>query len=88
MWRDVQCMPSKSHIAFALSLSYQSTYNIYLEGRGDARVRINLIQKPTPILLVKNTRKPPRLIFKGLDILNLDAEYIAWFGAFNLKGSR
>lgn len=37
---------------------------------------------------MKNTRKPPRLIFKGLNILYLDAEYIARFGAFNLKGSR
>lgn len=36
---------------------------------------------------MENTRKPPRLIFKGLDVLYLDAEYIARFCAFNLKGT-
>lgn len=41
--------------------------------KGYLRMRINLIQKPAPILFMKNTRKPPRLVFKGLHILDFDA---------------
>lgn len=37
---------------------------------------------------MENTRKPPRLIFKGLHILDFDAEYIARFGALDFEGSR
>jgi hypothetical protein len=51
----------------------------------DLRLRIMLIQEPTTIPPIKDSRESPRAMVKWLDILNLDNENIAGLGAFNLK---
>lgn len=55
------------------------------EGDDIIRFRINLIQEPTPITLLKDTCEPPRLVLEGLHILNLDEEDVAWLCGLDLK---
>jgi hypothetical protein len=50
------------------------------------RRRINLIEKPTPVRLVKNTREPPGLVLKGLHIHDLNKEQVALFRSLDLEG--
>jgi hypothetical protein len=100
MWREEQNMPSKSHIALALSYAHQSHLlhsNLYTYFHDiirkvtkgvHKRLRINLIQKPTPILLIENPRKPPRLLLHRLHILDLDEQHVARFRGLDVEGSR
>ena len=39
-------------------------------------------------MTIKHTGEPPWLILKGLHVLNLDEQNIAWFSSLNLKRSR
>lgn len=45
-------------------------------------------EKTYPILLVKDTRKSPRLVLKRLDIHDLDEQDIARRGALDLERAR
>jgi hypothetical protein len=53
-----------------------------------SRLRIQLIQKPASIILMKHPRETPRLMLKGLHILNLNEQDIAWLRGLDFKGSR
>lgn len=52
-----------------------------------SRIRIDLIQKSTTILLVEYSCEAPWLILKWLNVLDLNYEHIARLGCFNLKRS-
>lgn len=78
-------MPSKSQMAFAL-LFVSHTCNQQSEA-ANSRIRIQLIQEPTTILLCKDTGETPRLILQRLYVLNLYNQYISRFSIFDLKGS-
>lgn len=54
-------------------------------GGGGSRRRVNLIQKPTTILLGKNTSESPWLVLEGLDVHDLDEKNVAWLGAFDFE---
>jgi hypothetical protein len=56
-------------------------------GEQNLRIRIQLIQKPTSILLCKNTRETPGLILQRLHILDFYYQYISRFCVFNLEGT-
>lgn len=47
-----------------------------------------LIQKASSIMTIKNTAESPRLILKGLYILDFHKQDIAWFGSLNLERTR
>lgn len=51
------------------------------------RFRINLIQKPTPILLRKNPRKPPRSLFQRLHVLDVHHQHVSGLRGFDVKGA-
>jgi hypothetical protein len=57
-------------------------------GGGDPRFGVVLVEEATAVILVKDTREPPRLVFKGLHVRNLDKEYVAWFCGFDLERPR
>ena len=52
---------------------------------GDLRVRVDLIKKASPVVLVEYARKAPRLLLEWLHILDLHHEDISRFRAFHLK---
>jgi len=51
------------------------------------RVGVYLIEKPSTIALIKNARKPPRLLLEGLDVLDLDHEHVTRLGCLDLEGT-
>lgn len=53
-----------------------------------SRVWIDLVQKATTVLLVKDSCEAPRLILERLDVLNFDDEYVSWLGTFNFERPR
>jgi hypothetical protein len=83
MCLEEQKMPSKSQIALALRVSGAITR---LQEH-HSRLWVDLIKKPTAILPREDTREPPRLILKGLDILNLDEKYVSRLSCFNVEGA-
>lgn len=50
-----------------------------------SRFWVVLIQESTSIVLVEDTSESPRVIFKGLYILNLDQENVSRFGGLDLE---
>ena len=52
-----------------------------------SRIRIDLIQKSTTVLLVEYSCEAPWLILKWLNVLDLNYEHIARLGCFNLERS-
>lgn len=52
------------------------------------RLRVNLIQKPTPILLPEDPRKPPRLLLQRLHVQDLDEQHVARLRGLDVEGSR
>lgn len=51
-------------------------------------MRVNLVQKSTAVVLVEDAGESPRVVLKGLDIVDFDAEHIARFGALDFEWSR
>lgn len=41
-------------------------------GRGDLRVGVDLVKEASTVVLIKDTRKTPRLLLERLYVLNLD----------------
>lgn len=52
---------------------------------GSSRVRVYLIQKATPIILIKDTRKAPGLLLKRLHILDLHDQNVARLSSLDLE---
>lgn len=52
------------------------------------RFWIKLIQETSSILLVKNTRESPGLLFEWLNVLNLNEQNVAGLGSLNIEWSR
>ena len=83
-------MPSKSQIALALISGMISAARCERIGHanGDPRVRVDLVKKASPIVLVKHAGKAPRLLLEWLHILDLHHEDISRLGAFHLERAR
>ena len=56
------------------------------EGAG-IRLRIDLIQKSTTILLREHPREAPGLLWQWLDILNVNHQQITGLSTFDLEGA-
>ena len=53
-----------------------------------SRLWVDLIQKAATIVFVEHPREAPWLILKRLHILNLDQQYVTWFGSSDVERSR
>ncbi len=51
------------------------------------RIRVYLIEKASTIALIKDPRKPPRLLLERLDVLDLDHKHVTRLGCLDLKGT-
>jgi hypothetical protein len=51
-------------------------------------MRVELVQKPASVLLVKHTGKSPWLLLERLDVFDLDAEDVSWLRAGDFKRPR
>lgn len=78
MCREEQKIPSKSQMAFALPAG--QLFPLIKQYRGFSRFGVQLVQKASSILLVKDPRESPWLVLERLHILNFDYQHIAWLG--------
>lgn len=59
-----------------------------METRRDIRGWIDLVEEPTAVGFVKNARESPGLVFKRLDVHDLDEQDVSRLGRLDLKGPR
>lgn len=48
---------------------------------------VDVVEKPATVFFGEDAGEAPGLVLKGLDVLDLDEQDVAWFGVFDLKGS-
>lgn len=93
MWRELQEIPSKSQIALALKTGSGQPGKVAggKEGRQrrerSIRRRVDLIQKPTAVVLRKHACETPRLVLEGLDVHDFHKEHISGFCVLDLEGA-
>lgn len=49
------------------------------------RVGVDLVQEPSSVVFVEDACESPRMVLKGLDVVDLDAEHVAGLRALDLK---
>lgn len=54
--------------------------------KSNQRSRVNLIQKTSAVVPVEDAGEPPRPIFEGLDVHDLDEEQVARLRTLHLEG--
>ena len=57
-------------------------------GKKVLRFRVDFVEKPSTVVLIKDASKPPGLMLEWLHILYLDEKDITWLCTLNLKRSR
>ena len=81
-------MPWKSQIALALWWGSCDQSTLLFDFRGYLRLRVDLIQEPAAVILVKHACEAPRVILKWLYILDLHEEDVPRFGGLDFEGPR
>jgi hypothetical protein len=88
MWRLEQKMPSKSQMALALVAISASGDYIALRMRcaqRNVRLGVYIVQESSSVLLCKDARETPRLLFHWLHVLNLNYQHVTRLCRLNVK---